>query len=149
MPDGGTLPQRCSEIPVPIGHVPFIWHNIEPFVAASLKRDKVGRFWPVDVYALLLRGQAQLWIAYDQERQEFDGFVISEIMVWPRARECRAWLIGGRHLRLWQDEMRHKIEAYSRANGCTHNTGQGRKGWTRMPGYEGNGIEIVKELDGR
>lgn len=143
MPDGGAV-QRCCDVPV--SHLPIIWPKIEGYVDKSLARDPLRRFWPINVLECLIEGRSRLWVAFDSERDEFDGFVITEIIPWPRAKECRAWLIGGQRLRLWQDEMRRMIEAYARAQGCTHNTGQGRKGWTRMPGYEDGGSEIVKVL---
>ena len=142
MPDGSGAPQRCCD--VPLWHLLSVWPQIERFVARTLKRDPLRRFELGDVFGLVASGKSKLWTAFDRERDEFDGFVVTDIIVWPRAQECRAWLIGGQHLRLWQDEMRHMIEAYARAQGCTHVTGSGRKGWLRMPGYEDVGPEIVK-----
>ena len=136
---------RCCD--VPIDHIPYVWPKIEPFLAKSLKFDDCARYQAVDVFELLLQGGSRrLWIAFDTERQEFDGAAVTEIIQSPRCRECRAWLVGGKNLRLWQDEMRAMIEAYAQAEGCQFVTGSGRRGWTRMPGYESAGILFQKAL---
>jgi len=140
--------QRCCD--VPIAHIPFIWPHIEGFVAKTLAYDECGRYWPADIFDLLLAGRSRLWTAYDSDRHAFDGFAVTDIIIWPRMTECRVWMIGGRHLRLWQDEMREMLEAFARDNGCSAITGSGRKGWTKMPGYLIKGVIIEKALsDGR
>jgi hypothetical protein len=135
---------ECCDVPV--AHIPFIWPKIEGFVTRSLATDECARYWPVDIYKLLLTVESKLWVAYDRDPQEFVGFVITQVIVWPRMRECRAWLIGGKRLREWQTAMREMIEAYARAHNCSYNTGFGRPGWTRMPGYKKSGIIIQKAL---
>lgn len=144
MPDGSGAPQRCCD--VPLWHLLGVWPQIERFVARSLARDPMQRFMLGDVFGLIASGQCKLWTAYDREREEFDGFIITEIVEWPRAKECRAWLGGGQHMKLWLDEIRRMIEAYARAQGCTHCSIVGRKGWARMPGYRVVGYDIMKGM---
>jgi hypothetical protein len=144
MPDGSGAPQRCCD--VPIWHLLGVWPQIERFVEKSLARDPLRRFRVDDVFSTIADGRSKLWVAYDRERAEFDGFIVTDVIDWPCAKECRAWLGGGQHMRLWLDEIRRTIEAYARDQGCTHCFIIGRKGWARMPGYRICGLEIVKEI---
>jgi hypothetical protein len=61
-------------------------------------------------------------------------------------RECKAWLVGGRRLKLWQAEMVALIEAYARAEGCAYTSGCGRRGWSRALGYDNGGYIVQKAL---
>ncbi len=131
---------------MPLHDIPFVWPHIEGYVAKSLKIDTCERYWPVDVFDLLLKGQARLWVAYDKDAGGFLGMCVTEIMIWPRMRECRTWLVGGKKLRLWQDEMREMIEAFARGNECRWVTGAGRTGWAKMPGYKVDTPNLVRDL---
>jgi hypothetical protein len=134
---------RCCGVPIVL--LPEVWPKVEGYLAKSLKVDECGRYWPVDVFQLLLEGRGSLWVAYDSEHG-FIAAAVSEVIQWPRMRECRVWLTGGKMLKLWQEEMRLMIEGYAKSSGCQYITGSGRKGWIRMPGYREGGVNFQKAL---
>jgi hypothetical protein len=114
-----------------------------------LAKDPGHRFLPDDLrqYIIASNGVTRLWLAIDAGSKEIDGFTITEIMQWPRARELRFWLIGGRNLVRWREDMRQTLEEYAKAEGCDYVACFGRKAWARMPGYKQmSHVAIYKDL---
>ena len=137
--------------PIPIAHVPFLWSVVGPLIDKALIRDGSGRYIADDVLKLLIEAKAQLWVAWNGETRAIDAAIVTEIMHFPRLKDCRIWLIGGRNMRGWIKLARETIEDFARANGCTYLSGGMRKGWLRMGvGWRQSGVNIEKDLrDGR
>ena len=72
--------------------------------------------------------------------------MVTQIIDYPRLRECRVWLIGGRNMKAWLREFESKVEAYAKSEGCRLMSGGGRRGWCRAAGYSEDGINLTKEL---
>lgn len=145
MPDGGDLAvQRVCDVPV--AHLPAIWPSVEHFVAQALALDECKRFLPVDVYQLLLAGKGRLWVSWDRRAKEFEAAGVTEIIQYPRCRECRVWLLSGKNMRAWEREMREMVEAHARAEGCSHLSTSGRIGWTKIAGFKKVGFDLIKVL---
>ncbi len=144
MPDGGDRRQRVCD--VPLAHLRALWPKIEHFVADALATDECGRYWPADVFQLLLAARGRLWVSWDYEAEEFEAAAITEIIQSPRTRECRVWLLAGRDWDRWRIELRDMIEAYARSEGCQYVTGSGSRGWIRAIGYKENGVNLMHPL---
>ena len=144
MPDGGEYLQRVCD--VPIAHLPAVWPRIEHFVAKALELDECRRFLPIDVYQLLMAGTGRLWLSCDRGAQEFDAAGVTEIIQYPRCRECLVWFLAGKHMHEWEREMREMVEAYARFEGCGHLATFGRPGWERVSGFKRVGFELIKRL---
>lgn len=142
--DGGeSRPPRVCD--VPIEHLSFIWPQARGFLVKVIERD--GRCNPADVLALLLAGKAKLWISWDGEAVE--AAIVTDMIQYPRIKELRIWLVGGRNLRAWATEARDMLEAYARAHGCGVIVGGMRRGWIRIggPGWHETGTAFEKRLD--
>jgi hypothetical protein len=145
MPDGGDFAQQrvCD---VPIHHLPVIWPLVEHFIAAALDLDECERFLPIDIYKLLIEGRGRLWVSWDRQTREFEAAAVTEIIQYPRCRECRVWLVGGRNMRAWSQEFQEMVEGYARGAGCDHMASSGRRGAVRVAGYKQVGFDLIKRL---
>lgn len=135
---------------VPREHLAALWPQVLPHVAAALERDAFGRFLPHDVLAALAKGHAKLWISWDEEARVAEAAMVTEILAFPRCRECHVMLIGGRNMDRWLEPFFATLEAYARAQGCAQVSGMGRRGWervmARLPGYRTFGHGIIKQF---
>lgn len=125
-----------------------MWPHVRGHIDRALRRDGSGRYEPADVQAALLRGDAQLWVAWNTDTKTADAAIVTEIIDYPRLRELRIWLIGGGDMKAWVYEARDMLEAYARAYGCRYICGAMRKGWLRIggPGWHETGITFEKRL---
>lgn len=94
-----------------------------------------------DIAAGVLAGKFQLW-------PNHNSAVITEIVVYPKAKDLHFFLAGGNLDEL--KTMRPHIEAWGKSIGCTRVTLAGRKGWERTflkdEGYEPKWFVLSKEL---
>jgi hypothetical protein len=135
---------------VPIEHLGLLWPQVEPHIAHALDRDAFGRFLPHDVLSSLAKGDAKLWISWNDEERAAEAAMVTEILQFPRCRECHVTIIGGRNKQAWLEPFFETLETYARAQGCTQMSGMGRKGWervmARLPGYRPFGFGIIKQF---
>ena len=131
-------------------HVLMLWPLVREYIEKVLRRDPLGRYQASDILDVLLRHQARLWVAWNTERDAPDAAVITEIVDFPRVRELRIWLVGGRPgtLRSWAFEMRDQLEAFARSQRCAVIAGSMRKGWLRIggEGWKETGTTFEKAL---
>jgi len=135
---------------VPPEHITALWPHVRGYIASVLRREGSGRFEPSDILAILLRGDAKLWIAWNENTKTADAAIITEIIEYPRLRECRIWIVGGRPgtFKTWVYETRDTIDAFARAKGCALLSGGMREGWIRIggPGWRKTGTTFEKDL---
>ena len=100
---------------------------------------------PTDVMDKVRAGRAQCWV-------RGDGLIVTEVLVYPRARICNYWIASGKLpecLGLQAD-----IDAWAIEEGCSVATAIGRKGWTHViknplgAAWRARGIQYVKPLQG-
>lgn len=145
MPDGSErVAQRVCD--VPIGYLPMIWPRVEHFIADALVIDECGRYLPIDIYQEAASGRLRLWVSWDRDAQEFDAAGVTEIIQFPRCRECRVWLLAGKGMHAWWREMCEMVEAYARFERCSHLAAHGRPGWERISGSKRAGFDLIKRL---
>lgn len=135
---------------VPAGHVLMLWPQVRGYVESVLARDETGRYEIGDVLSALLREEAKLWVAWNEAEDRPDAAIVTEIIQYPRLRELRIWIVGGRPgtLKSWVYQTRDTLEAYARVNGCTLMGGAMREGWIKIggPGWKKTGVTFEKRL---
>lgn len=131
---------------MPRDHLHFIWPQARPFIGRALARDAAGRYELVDILDLLLAGKGKLWVSWDGKVVE--AAIVTETVDYPRLRELRIWLVGGRNMKAWVVEARDMIEEYARAEGCAIVSGGMRRGWIRIggPGWHETGVAFEKRF---
>lgn len=112
------------------------WTHCAPFIEAALEyahgSHKMG-----DVFATILKGDAQFWPAED-------AGLVTEVIDYPQRRTLRFWLAGGK-LETLQELEAAAIE-WSKRWDCVACEIIGRRGWVRaLEGYEEAATVGVKE----
>lgn len=116
-------------------------------IAQALAHGSIA-WWPVDIYALLLRRQLQLWVVRCGAETRACG--VTRIEDYPRARVCGMLLVAGKEMDSWL-HFDKDIEAWAREQGCTAMEGPGRRGWERVAaplGWQPVWTVYRKMLDG-
>jgi hypothetical protein len=113
----------------------FIWPQVRAFIDAALVRTG-GRFLAGDVLDLLLNGKVRLWVSWNDEEKQVDAAIVTEIIQYPRLRELRIWLVGGRNMKAWFADAEALIAEFARDKGCAMMASGGRHGWLRVIGAE-------------
>jgi len=81
-----------------------------------------------DVFASVIRGDAQFWFAED-------AGLVTEVISYPRRRTLRFWLAGGNIETL--KELEEQAIEWSKGYNCVACEIIGRRGWVRaLDGYE-------------
>lgn len=132
---------------VPTPHLPLVWPLARPHLMRALDREGSGRYLPEDILRALLDAKARLWVAWNARENTIDAAVVTETIDFPRKRELRIWLVGGRNMRGWVKAAEKMLEAFARAEGCAFLTGAMRRGWLRVgTGFRETGITLEKAL---
>ncbi len=72
---------------------------------------------------------------------------MTQVIDYPRLRELKVWLVGGRNMRAWVREAQDVLERFAKAYGCAVVASGGRKGWLRASaGYRETGIAFEKKI---
>jgi hypothetical protein len=118
---------------IPLRDLHLAWPALWPLLEPAVRRtpDKP------DVLARLIAREAQLWAVYDEETPV--AAIVTQLTLAPDGKRLRLWLVGGRGVRDWADELVARIEDWARSLGCVALWGSGRDGWDR----------IVKQRGGR
>lgn len=121
---------------------------MKPFVARVLDRDPIRRYEPVDVLRSLLDGTTKLWISWNPDEKAVEAAIVTEIIQFPRIKEMRIWLVGGRNMKAWVYEARDLLEEYARDFDCAVISGAWRRGWLRIGGlgWHETGITFQKDI---
>lgn len=129
---------------VPARSVDATWAEVAPFVARCFKKAKEHRYAVDDVREMLVAGDAQLWVG---GYPEIDAVVITQIQVYPRAKECVIFLACGTLPDDWEQTLSQLVEG-SKKLGCTHASAYTRPGFVKLLSRDWHTRQayIVKEL---
>lgn len=131
-------------IGVPWFAVEGVWAQVEPFVAQCLSKAKEHRILAQDVYDMLLGRDLQLWIV--EEDREICTIVITQILVYPRAKECHIFMASGSYPEDWQD-ITDDLVRWGKQAGCTHVTAMARRGLIKRMGWQERQTYIVRGVE--
>jgi hypothetical protein len=106
-----------------------VFPKIESFVESAADYT-YGRFSANDIKTELLIKQQQLWIAYDSN--EVYGFVITEVISYPKLKVLIMHFTAGKKLLSWKDLMLSDLQDFAKSNGCKTIESYGRPGWAKI-----------------
>ena len=108
---------------------------------SALARANDAAFWPIEaIDALVSEGRAQFW-ATDA------GAIVTLVETYPGGAAACTTLAGAGDLESLITALKPAIEAWAKAQGCTHCIVEGRDGWRRAhPDYRHHKTIIIKEL---
>jgi hypothetical protein len=106
-----------------------VFPKIESFLELAANYT-YGRFSANDIKTDLLTKQQQLWIAYDSN--EVYGFVVTEVISYPRLKVLIMHFTAGKKLLKWKDLMLSDLQDFAKSNGCKTIESYGRPGWAKI-----------------
>lgn len=128
-------------LPVFPSMLPAIWPHVAGMLDKSLPKQPLLCTID-DVRDMLDRGECNLWVA-GRGKKIIAAFV-THLVVYPRARAIKAWLMSGEDMRDWAQPFFEKMTKHAKKNGCTVFEGCGRKGWTKIyPGLTDMGPAML------
>lgn len=130
-------------IGIPAEAVDGIWDVVRPLVVRCLAKTDEYRWTPEDILGYLRNRDQQLWACATDNG--FCGIVITEIAVFPQAKECILFMMAGKLPRGWRDCLA-QLEQWARDMGCTHMATLSRPGSARIVGYEKGLIRTYRGL---
>jgi len=113
------------------------WARCRPWIEAAMEYAH-GTHTADDVEQAIRSGEAQFWPGRACA-------AVTQIEDYPKVRAASFWLAGG-DLDELRDELRPRVEAWAKAQGCRHLTITGRQGWGRALGYAPLHWTCTKEL---
>lgn len=125
-----------------------MWPHVRDHIKRALDREGSGRYEPSDILIALMQEKAKLWVVWNSETKTADAAVVTELVQYPRARDLRIQIVGGRDMKAWVFDARDTLEEYARSLGCRFISGSMRKGWIRIggPGWRETGASFDKVL---
>jgi hypothetical protein len=112
----------------------------EPHIRAALKYS-AGSHTVEDVVLEVASGGAQFWPGQE-------SVIVTKVIQYPQHKSLHFWLAGGDLHEL--EAMHAQVEEWGKAQGCTHSTIVGRKGWERTflrdRGFTPQSVVFSKEL---
>lgn len=110
-----------------------VWYLIHDYMEGAAKYTH-GRYTVDDIKNELLKGNQQLWIAYDDKVY---GAVITEITQYPQMRALVMHFTGGIELPKWKNEMLSVLRSFAKDAGCQTIESFGRTGWKKVFSKDG------------
>jgi hypothetical protein len=92
---------------VPTEYIKLVWPNIHSYMVGAADFTYThGRFTADDIKNDLLtkQGQQQLWIAFE-DKENYYGAVVTEVMQYPQMRALVMHFTGGIKLPRWKKPM--------------------------------------------
>ena len=108
---------------IPQWEIDSEWTRLLPMLKMPL--DRQTAFDEIGLYAMLKRGEMQLWDAVD-------AALVTQIQTYQLERICMLVLAGGTNLDNWKRDMLDMIVRYAKFNGCKALCINGRAGWSRI-----------------
>ena len=101
---------------VPANYLKNLWPDVRTQLAKATKRSN-GR-WNIEfLYAAILNGNQQLWVAFDS-KNNIDGVGTTEILQYPEKKMLAVQFLGGDKFNDWVWDMIDRFKDFGRDNDC-------------------------------
>ena len=132
---------------VPIEYLNHTWPDIKDEIERAVVRSN-GR-WSIEaLYASILNGEQQLWLAFDEDKN-IDGVGTTEIVFYPAKTMIAIQFLGGKNFNSWVWDMLGKFKQFGKDNGCKGIEATGRPGfwkWLGQDGFDKSYVVYEREL---
>ena len=118
--------------------------DVERHLAKSIKMAH-GRENMESIWQLLLTGERQLWMFFDDDNSP-EGALVTRIENYPLKKMLNLMFIGGTNIEAWHEELLNTLESYAKEYGCSGLETTGRVGWKKfLSKYGWNASYLVCE----
>lgn len=114
---------------IPAAMVDRFWQFAEPYIKRALDHTR-GEFEPGDIKAYCKDRLIQLWLVTEGERVV--AAATTEIITYPRAKQCRIVTLGGSRAVEWTPLLLSTLESWAREQGCNAMEAFVRKGYVKI-----------------
>lgn len=129
---------------VPWFQVPDTWDVVEPFVAKCFDKYGEHRWNPDDILQLLIKKDLQLWLVVEDDA--ICTVVLTNILCYPRCKELNIFMVSGRRPENWEADVLDNLIEWGKSHGCQYVTSMGRRGFTKMPGWDCRQTYMVRGI---
>jgi len=133
---------------VPTNYLNSLWPDVRDQLARAVKRSQ-GRWNMEFLYASILNGNQQLWVAFD-EGHNIDGVGTTEIIQYPEKRMVVVQFLGGDNFNDWVWDMLERFKDWGKDNGCSGIEATARMGfwkWLEQDGFSRSYVVYERSFD--
>lgn len=105
-----------------------------PEFLESAAKYTYGRFDANDIVQESKKLNKQLWVAFDKE---IIGFVVTEVVTYPKTKSLSMHFTAGKDLKLWKDPMLSVLRDFAKETQCKRIESFGRRGWEKVFKHDG------------
>lgn len=132
-------------IGVPNWDVDRRWPEVLPFIERYLTKSKEHRWNATDLYLAVLNRDMQMWVIEEEGRVV--TVVLTEILNYPRVRECNVFMISGKMTTRedWR-ECVEEIVQWAAEQGCHYISSMARRGSEKAMQWQVRQTYIVRTI---
>jgi len=133
---------------VPANYLNNLWPDVRTQLAKATKRSN-GRWSLEFLYAAILNGSQQLWVAFDSENN-IDGVGTTEILQYPEKKMLAVQFLGGDNFNSWVWEMLDRFKDFGRDNSCQGIEATARMGfwkWSQQDEFSRSYVVYERSLE--
>ena len=121
---------KCTAIPR--GHISNVFAEVKPYFDRAVERSR-GRMGTDDLLRMVLTGESDLWIAYDEDDgNRMLGIVVTTIKTYPHKRMVDMTFCAGVKLDSWCSLLFTTIQEWAQSNNFDGLEFVGRAGWRKV-----------------
>jgi hypothetical protein len=102
---------------IPPNYLNTLWVEVKPQLARAVDRSH-GRWNLEFLYAAILNGSQQLWVAFDEEKR-IEGVGTTEIYQYPEKKMLAIQFLGGDNFNGWVWDMLDRFKEFGKDENCT------------------------------
>jgi hypothetical protein len=132
---------------VPSESVDDIWTEVKPMLQKGINHGD-GELDIDDILKFVLDKTMQLWVVYNYSEEVIIMAGVTQIIIYPKCKVCRAVVLGGDGLDRWLEHV-SGIEKWALSKGCDKMEAYGRRGLAKKMediGYTNKYVVIRKDL---
>lgn len=132
---------------VPKDLVDSIWPEVKGYLQSALDYAH-GEMNLRDVQRFIMRGNCQLWVVLNKQKQSVEMAIVTELFRHRRLKSCRCILAGGGNSEMWLIAAGH-IGDWAKKESCKRLEAQCRPGFEKVfkkAGYNKLYTILAKEL---
>lgn len=119
------------------------WPVLEPFVERMLRKVREHRWDAADIREMIAERELQVWLKIKDK--QVVGVILTQILNFPRARECNVFMTSGELLEDWS-ESQDILLAWAAEQGCHYISALARKGVAKTVGWDERTIYIARAI---
>ena len=122
---------------IPPDQISFLWKKVREQLRPAVERSK-GRWTLEHLMMVLVTGQQNLWIAWDENNNSM-GCVTTQVISYPTSKMLAFQFLGGENFDLWYPNMLKTLESFAADSECEGVEGTARFGfwkWLEKDGFD-------------